>query len=681
MLWLVCVVWLVAVPRPGTAQISQPPDPSTQGYYSVQLSSRAFDTQLFGDGATGRAQVLLSQSFQGLGTMSFWLERGFPTTTTDFGAELRDVPLWGGFAQINGGDFLLRPLLPRRAAVSTAASRSIYPLQGGRFQQVGGRSPWMLFGGRAKRFRELPEQAVKTPVLFGFRHLSRIGFHHIGFSFTGVENPTFVIDRGRQSLSGVVGGTYYRDVSPWVGILAEVHTTGTGFGGRAGSLFRFRSGEVATMLYTFASQFPFVFPLYRPGESGLTVSGEVQLSEFSSLFAHVDYVLATQVNERSDLRAEVGFGKSFGSNRPHLYLSYSHNEVIFDTPDDVEDRGTADLFSLSITRNAAAQLLGLRLEHLIQSTGSQGNQTRGHLFYRRLLRRRSFLNATFDTLVDEDLSYRLNAETSIERPLWRSYNYLAGMGVTYRDNNLRETGEGLLRLGVSRRITRSGLSIRLELVRPFSIGLPRSRDPGVRFSVDVGHRKAWQSLESLQSSFLPTFPSRRYGTIEGRVEFEGRGVSRVTIYVNGEPRDVTNRRGRFRVRRVPVGLAVVRLDIREFETEYGIVGGAARQVQVTPRGSVQADFELAVMRYFQGSIITCDADAILPLIDVEVTLVGQGLERTLRTSRVGAFQFDELPPGRYELTVPPTRPGDAPQTFPIDLVQDLAGFLLRINCD
>ena len=374
-------------------------------------------------------------------------------------------------------------------------------------------------------------------------------------------------------------------------------------------------------------------------------------------------------------------GKSFGSNRPHLYLSYSHNEIIFDSPIGGNGTGTVDLFSFSLTRNAAAQLLGLRLEHLIQSTGGQSDQTRTHLFYRRLVRKRSFFNATFDALVDADLNYRLTGETSVERPLWRSYNYLAGLGATYQENMIQRTGEGLLRVGISRRIARSGLFVRLELAQPFSIGLPRSRDPGVRFTLDVGHRMMWNSLAALQTSFLPREEARQFGSIEGEVLFEGRGVGRVTIYVNGEPRGTTNRRGRFRIRRVPVGLATVRLDIREFETEYGVVGGPVRQIEVPPRRTVQADFELAVMRYFQGSIVTCDADAVLPLADVEVTLRGQGLERTIRTSRVGGFQFDELPPGSYDLIVPPTQPGQSPQTFPVDLTEDLAGFLLRINCN
>ena len=625
--------------------------------------------------------MLLNQSLQQLGTLALWLEHGFSSTTSDYGVELRDTPLWGRHAQFNGGDFLLRPLLPDRAAVSAAASRSIYPLQGGQVQLRGQRSQWTLFAGRAKRFRDLPSEETKKPILFGVRHLRRIGLNHIGISFTGVESPAYVTDRNTQNVTGILSGTYYRNVSPRVGFLAETHTTGYGVGGRAGSLFRLRTTQIATMLYGFSAQFPFVFPLFRPGESGVTVSTQVQLSEFSSLFGHIDYVLATEVDERSDFRIEVGVGKSFGSNRPHLYMSYSHNEVIYDNALTLDTKGTVDLFSFSLTQNAASQLQGLRLEHLIQSTSGQADQTRGHLFYRRLLPRRSFFNVTVDALLDANTNYRLNSEASLERPLWRSYSFIAGIGLTYRENNRQESGEGLLRLGLSRRIARSGLSVRLEMAQPFSIGLPRSRDPGVRFSVNIGHRLVWKDLESLQSSFLPTLPSRHYGTIEGEVRFEERGVGRVTIYVNGEPRAVTNARGRYRVRRVPTGLATVRLDIREFETEYGIVGGPARQVEILPRRTARADFELAVMRYFQGSIITCEGEDIRALADVEVTLTGAGLQRTLRTSRVGGFQFDELPPGRYTLTIPPQQPGETAQTFPIDLTQDLAGFLLRINCE
>ena len=119
----------------------------------------------------------------------------------------------------------------------------------------------------------------------------------------------------------------------------------------------------------------------------------------------------------------------------------------------------------------------------------------------------------------------------------------------------------------------------------------------------------WKDLERLQDSFRPRFRSRRFGAIEGTVRFEGREVGRVTIYINGEPRDVTSSNGRFRVRRVPVGLATIRLDMREFETEYG---GAARQVEILPRRTVEVEFELAVMRYLQGSILTCEGEAGRP---------------------------------------------------------------------
>ena len=114
----------------------------------------------------------------------------------------------------------------------------------------------------------------------------------------------------------------------------------------------------------------------------------------------------------------------------------------------------------------------------------------------------------------------------------------------------------------------------------------------------------------MQDSFLPRFPSRRFRAIEGTVRFESREVGRVTIYVNGEPRDVTSSNGRFRVRWVPLGLATIRLDMRE--TEYGGVGGAVRQVEILPRRTVEVDFELAVMRYLQGSMLTCEGEAGRP---------------------------------------------------------------------
>ncbi len=152
------------------------------------------------------------------------------------------------------------------------------------------------------------------------------------------------------------------------------------------------------------------------------------------------------------------------------------------------------------------------------------------------------------------------------------------------------------------------MSVRVELAQPFSIGLPHTRDPGVRLALEVGHRLVWKDRERVQDSFLPRFPSRRFGALEGTVRFEGREVGRVTIYVNGEPRDVTSAKGRFRVRWAPLGLAT--LDRREFETEYG--DGVARQVEILPRRTVEVEFEVAVMRYLQGSILPCEGEAGRP---------------------------------------------------------------------
>ncbi len=64
-------------------------------------------------------------------------------------------------------------------------------------------------------------------------------------------------------------------------------------------------------------------------------------------------------------------------------------------------------------------------------------------------------------------------------------------------------------------------------------------------------------------------------------------------------------------------------------------------------------------------------------VNTEVTLVGHGV----RSRRVGGFQFDERTPGRYEVVLAPLQPNDEPLTSPVDLSQDVAGFLIRIKCN
>jgi len=81
------------------------------------------------------------------------------------------------------------------------------------------------------------------------------------------------------------------------------------------------------------------------------------------------------------------------------------------------------------------------------------------------------------------------------------------------------------------------------------------------------------------------------------------------------------------------------------------------------------------MRYVQGSILTGEGEAGP---NTEVTLVG---ECVVRSRRVGGFPFDERTPGRYEVVLAPLQPGDEPLTFPVDLSQDVAGFLIRIKCN
>ncbi len=672
------------------AQPFRPGEPSTAGFYKLQFTSRAFDTAPFSGAASRRAYLLLGQSMEQYGSVSFWTEWRFTRAANDFGAEWVDLPVGKGLMQVNAGDYLLQPALQANTGF---LARELYALQGGSLRYDLGRTQWSAFAGRAKRFREFfGEEESKQPVLFGARHLRKIGLNQLGVGITGMASPTYVEGREGNDLVGIVTGSYYHALSPTAGTLTEGHVNLNGsFAARLGSHFEFQYGQLSALLYVFDPRFPYLLPLYRPGESGAIVSGQVELDEFTTLFGYIDYVLATEVEARTDFRAELGVSRSFGSNLPHLFLSYSRNQIDFDynldpTQQAVPTR-SVDLLAAAVTQHSLAQVISLRAELLREADRDRPYEVRGHFNYRRQFINRSTLTGLVTLQGRGGGTYLVNGEAAVERPLWRRYQYLLGLGLILSDNATRTTGEGRLRAGLTRRLLRNGLSMRLEVGLPFSIGLERSRGPGVRLSLDLGHWMSWNSIESLPNTFtfLPGLGDRNTGTLEGAVTFNGQGVGRVTVYVNGEARAVTDGEGRYRVRGLQAGPAVVRLDVREFEARYNVIGGPSRQVRVIPRSTQQIDFTLAEMSYLQGALLTCADGPMRPLADASLMLRSDAYSRTVRTSRVGGFQFGDVPPGLYDLVLLEEQEGaEEPveaRSWIIDLTEDVSGHLVRIDCE
>ncbi|MFZ5786237.1 MAG: hypothetical protein ACOY3Y_07315, partial [Acidobacteriota bacterium] len=136
---------------------------------------------------------------------------------------------------------------------------------------------------------------------------------------------------------------------------------------------------------------------------------------------------------------------------------------------------------------------------------------------------------------------------------------------------------------------------------------------------------------------------------------------------------------------VPVGAASVTLDSGTLRPREAGVGGSSRLLEVAAGGINRADFQLSVFSYFQGAVVRCEGDRVLPVAGAVVRLVSSTAELAATTSGSGGFVFDEVPPGVYAFAidvsgvVPPLPAVEVPLQE-IDLTEDRAGFVVRLEC-
>ncbi len=655
----------------------------TPGYYDLGLSTRTFEAPLFGDRSSTTFRLFGNQMFTNGLNLSAWLNAGFPQYRTLYGLEADRIPSGRRFLRINAGDLLLTSLQPPALPARVADT---YPAEGLSVLLSGERSRWNVFGGRAKYSLRLPGRDTGRFTLFGAEHLSRIGKNHFGAGVTVVEDPVYGDPDRKADRDTILTGRYFRELSPWAHLFAEVLTSRDGsLGARVGTQYRFTAGDVTSSVYSFGNGFPFLYPLYRPGERGVEVRGAYRPSEFSMVYGQLSYVSEDRFLNRSDLRGNLGLGWSFGSNRPYIHLTYSRDEVVYEALTTGEQSFIADRFAVSVTQSSSVDYVGLNLEHVESRGGGELDRSQALLLYRRVLGYGSLLDGSFVAQRDErgDLGFTL--ESALERPLRGRYYYVLGLGGAYLERGVSETGEGVARVGVSRRLSGNGWYGRFEVRIPFSIGLERSNLNRRSLALDIGHRYGWKDIQSFRSLFVPMTSPAHYGSIEGTVLLEGVPQSGWTVLINGEPRAVTGSDGSFRVRGVPVGQVIVTLDIRQLDPRYSVVEGFSREVVVTPRGVSRVDFLMAPLSFFQGSLLSCVGPKTVPLGGARVTLRGRDFSRTVTTSNVGSFQFDEIPPGIYEFEIDPASvpAGITPEMLPkprIDLTQDVLAYVVRINC-
>jgi hypothetical protein len=658
------------------------------GSFDFFFSSRSFRNPLFGTRSVGSYRFSAFQTIPEMGVIRGWYSSGFPSYTPYFGVNWSGLPFRNGMADLTAGDFALRSLQPQGPQFLT--DFDIYPLRGFQFtQEEPNGDQWQIFTGRATRFRDIPRRNSQAPILLGGNYLTGHGFNHFGASVTLVSNPIRSTETGQEGIAAVFSGKFIRDLSPWSDVFGEILSTERGgMGAKAGFTHRNQRYQFRTTVYAFDSTFAFLDPIYRPGEKGIQAWVRYYFSESVSASGYLDYVGDSEVDLRTDWRGGVALNWSFGAGRPYLLANYSRNVTVFDYDSVAEPGTTVDRISLSGIKASSSAYYSLQAEHLMNSSDGFPDRTQFILDFRKETGNgKTYWDGSIVSQLLGDSNLGITSEVALEKPFWRNLYYRIGTGAGFRRIDDQTLGEGIILGGISKHFLDSGWSARVEMIQPFSIGLERSNLAQTGISVNFGYRLGWRDLGNFRKSIqgLPGFGGET-GTIRGRVLGENLiDVEGIPILLNGRFAATTASDGSFQIKRVDAGPGNVSIDLKGIDSRYGVVDGQSRQVSVAPNTTVFVDFSLRPFSYFQGVIILCFGDEILPLKGIKLTLRNEQHEISGRTDNLGSFQFGDIPPGVYKLVISEEdfkwpENVQMPLSWKVDLSSDKAGHVIRIAC-
>jgi hypothetical protein len=559
-----------------------------------------------------------------------------------------------------------------------------FPLQGASFLMEKGRSRWAVYAGESKYRISLADQEPVRPTLLGAGVLVRLARSQLGAGVTAIDEPAYLEPTISEDQDAVGRASFYRVFTPWTSAFAEGFGTARGgLGFRAGMSLRSQNGLLNAAVYSFDGQFPLA-PVVRPGEEGLELSGSYRPSEFSTIGGNLYWVSEDVLTNRSDLRGYLAFGKSFGSDAPTIHLSYSREELTFDTLEEDTSR-IADRYVASISRSSQLQYADLRIEHVANAGDRQPDRSQALGTYQRFFASSSHFDATTVIQREQNGDIGITAEGAVEAP-WRvPYYFVVGLGGAFLDRRAVDTGEGVVRIGLSRRILDNGLYGRIEARLPFDVGLPESNLNRETYAFEIGIRYGWRDIEQAGSLFSPILRPSAFGTLEGSVILESVGQGNIPILVNGRRAAVTGSDGRFRAGRIPVGSVSVAIDASSLEPGLAPIGEASQVVVIAPRQVGRADFALARFRAIRGSVVLCENGTLRPLPRVKLILTSPDTSISLETTAAGGFQADGIPPGVYDLIIDPASvggfvtPGELPKAR-IDLTEDVLAYVIRLRC-
>lgn len=637
---------------------------------------RTFQNPLFGSTSSLLIALTGSQAFDDRSTLTLAMTTGDGTS----GHVRYEVPVTGGISWTEMGDVLAPAAGGERNEMLLSDHYALVGVSAGRSTH---RGELMVFAGRG-RYAFASGTAADPPALAGFRALRRGEHLSYGGGYTAVHQPVYIDSRTTSTWDGIASAEISYAASPNVRVFGQtLFSNRSAAGGRAGVQSVGHRTSAGFAFYRFDESFPYLYPLYRPGETGAQLSGSFRPTEWSSISAVFDYFSPYGREQRRNWRGAVHAFQMFGTNRPTLYMSVSTNDVMRDSLGDADRFVVADRFVAGARHSGVGDFFDVRAAWVANSARAPD---RGELqgSWRKVISTRSRLEANLLAQHEEDQNGVI-AEVRIDRSLRGPWSYAFGGGVVVVDRRGEKSGDGVVRVGLTRTSFSSGWWGRVEARIPVSIGLPRSNLRTNMLAVEAGRRMRWAELDDMVDAIFPILTRGSMGSVEGTITLQGNGVEGLGILADGSPVAVTDRQGRYRIGRVRAGPVSIAIDTMELPPGLSAEGGLSRAVIVEPGQTVRADFELNRGVTMQGVIVACDdGAAIRPLRGVRIALIGPGGARTYETDILGSFRDDSIPPGVYEVVVDPASlpPGMSNDSAPlrIDLTHDVLNHVMRFGC-
>ncbi|HYY69972.1 MAG TPA: SdrD B-like domain-containing protein [Terriglobales bacterium] len=175
--------------------------------------------------------------------------------------------------------------------------------------------------------------------------------------------------------------------------------------------------------------------------------------------------------------------------------------------------------------------------------------------------------------------------------------------------------------------------------------------------------------KTFRASPARILPARRWHTIQGRVfrdvnangafnEGEA-GIAGLRVELDGARVAVTDAQGQYEFPRVLSGRHTLQLPLAQFNHNVRVTTPVVAEVELLEKRTAEADFGIVDFArlmgtvyndYAMGGVRRTDAPG---LRGVQLMLQGSNLHRVTAADSAGEFEFDDLPPGDYTLTVEP----------------------------